>query len=153
MDERQALIEKLEGRRHSLAAEISELQQRIGEDTERLHRLQLTLESVLGLMRMEGAQPLDGSPAFRHFLEVAYDFLLERGTPMHYRELTTELVAKSVLIPGQRPEANLLAHVGRDRRFKRVSRGVYEAVISTADERMADERKRAPRRVRKGRAA
>lgn len=153
VDERQVLIAKLEERRRSLVAEITALQKWMAESTERLRKLQLTLESVLGLMRMEGAQPLDGSPVFRHFIEVAYDVLLEQGKALHYRDLAADLVAKGVFIPGQRPEANLLAHIGRDRRFKRVSRGVYEAVISTADERATEEAKRSRRRTRKGRAA
>lgn len=152
MDDRQSLIVKLEERRRALQAEITELQAHIADDTEQLYKLQLTLESVLGLMRMEGAQPLDGSPAFRHFVEVAYDYLLERGSGVHYRALATELQRKGVLIPGQRPEANLLAHIGRDHRFERAGRGVYKAVISTADDRMAEAKKRSGRR-RKGRAA
>ena len=112
-------------RRESLLSEISALQASLAADTQRLRRLQLTLESVLELLRMEGAgTQSETDEANRHFLEVARDVLLEKGT-LHYRQIAAELAERGSFVPGARPEANLLTHIVRDDRFVRVARGRY----------------------------
>ena len=112
-------------RRDALLPEISALQASLADDTQRLRRLQLTLESVLELLRIEGAgTEIEGDDSNRHFLEVAHDVLLERGS-LHYRDIAVELVARGSFVPGVRPEANLLTHIARDDRFVRVGRGRY----------------------------
>ena len=123
MNEPDALLEGLRLRRDRLRAEIADLQRKILEDTETLKQKQMTLESVIELLRREGvtdAAELDS----RHFVEVAHDHLLEQGT-MHYTKLCADLLARGVFIPGAKPEANLLAHINRDLRFHRVGRGEY----------------------------
>ena len=115
----------LVARRESLLSEISALQESLAADTQRLRRLQLTLESVLELLRMEGAAADDEMDwANRHFLEVAHDVLLEKGA-LHYKEIAAELANRRSFVPGAKPEANLLTHIARDDRFVRVGRGRY----------------------------
>lgn len=111
----------LEAHHRALVAEIVEVEGHIAERTQHLRQLQLKLESVLELMKAEGVAP---PQAHRHFLEVAHDVLLQSG-PEHYVTLASTLRAQGVLIPGAKPEANLLAHMSRDARFKKVARGTY----------------------------
>jgi hypothetical protein len=121
------LLEGLRSRRDKLRADIADLQRKIVEDTEALKQRQMTLESVIELLRREGVTESAELDA-RHFLEVAHDHLLENGA-MHYTKLCAELLARGVFIPGAKPDANLLAHINRDPRFHRVGRGEYS--IST----------------------
>jgi hypothetical protein len=116
--------EQLEAQRRSLVTEIRELQEVIAEKTARVGQLQLKLESVLELMKLEGAAP---ATTERHFIEVAHDVLIERGE-LHYVDLAAEVQARGVFIPGAKPEANLLAHMSRDTRFEKVARGRYTIV-------------------------
>lgn len=129
VSERSGLLWELQARREVLAREVAELKAKITKDSELLRQKQLTLESVLELMRMEGGAAADGDET-RHFMEVAFDHLLQNG-PMHYTKLCSALLAKGVLIPGGKPEANLLAHIGRDARFERVRRGEYSVARRT----------------------
>jgi hypothetical protein len=92
------------------------------EEIAELRQLQGKLESVLGLMKVEGVAP---PTAQRHFIEAAHDLLLEKGR-LHYLDLARALREAGVFIPGMKPEANLLAHMSRDERFTKVDRGVYE---------------------------
>ena len=111
----------LEAHHRALVEEIARVEQEIASRTQHLRQLQLKLESVLELMKVEGIAP---PQAHRHFLEVAHDLLLESG-PRHYVELASDLRARGVLIPGAKPEANLLVHMSRDSRFQKVGRGMY----------------------------
>jgi hypothetical protein len=111
----------LEAHHQALVEEIARVEQEIAFRTQHLRQLQLKLESVFELMKVEGIAP---PQAHRHFLEVAHDVLLQSG-PRHYVELASELRAQGVLIPGAKPEANLLAHMSRDSRFQKVGRGIY----------------------------
>lgn len=113
---------QLEAHHRALVSEIVDVESHIAERTQYLRQLQLKLESVIELMKIEGVAP---AQAHRHFLEVAHDVLLQSGAE-HYIALATTLRAQGVLIPGSKPEANLLAHMSRDGRFKKVGRGTYE---------------------------
>lgn len=113
---------QLEVHHRALVSEIANVEAHIAERTQYLRQLQLKLESVLELMKIEGVAP---PQAHRHFLEVAHDVLLQSGAE-HYVALASTLRAQGVLIPGSKPEANLLAHMSRDGRFKKVGRGTYE---------------------------
>jgi hypothetical protein len=112
---------QLERHHSALIQEITRVEEEIAARTQQLRQLQLKLESVLELMKLEGAAP---PQAHRHFIEVAHDRLLESG-PCHYADLARELRVQRVLIPGTKPEANLLAHMSRDERFVKVGRGTY----------------------------
>jgi hypothetical protein len=113
--------EQLEAQRRMLVSEIHQLREEIAEKTARVGQLQLKLESVLELMKLEGTPPTTPE---RHFIEVAHDVLIERGG-LHYLELTAEVQKRGSFIPGTKPEANLLAHMSRDPRFEKIARGQY----------------------------
>ena len=66
------------------------------------------------------------SAATGHFLDVALD-ALQAGGPLHYEALLTRVTQLGAAVPGRNPGANLVAHISRDKRFKRVSRGTYAA--------------------------
>jgi hypothetical protein len=115
---------QLELHHQALVVEITQKSERIATETEELRQLQLKLESVLELMKIEGVAP---PTAQRHFIEAAHDRLLEKGR-CHYIALAHDLREAGVYIPGLKPEANLLAHMSRDVRFEKVGRGVYAVV-------------------------
>ena len=71
----------------------------------------------------EGA-PLSGESGERHFTDVAYDILAAEGE-LYYEDLLSRLNEAGVRVPGRNPGANLIAHMGRDKRFRRVGRGTY----------------------------
>ena len=60
----------------------------------------------------------------RHFLDVAYDILAEEGE-VYYEDLVGKLSDAGAVVPGRNPGANLIAHMSRDKRFRRVRRGTY----------------------------
>ncbi len=49
--------------------------------------------------------------------DVAYDVLLRRGVPMHYRAILEEINKQGVVIGGRDPGTTLIAYLGRDKRF------------------------------------
>ena len=131
MDVQKDLATALEANREALQREISALQASITQDTRRLADLQMKLESVLALMRLQDIDS-SGPSSGRHFVEEAYDLLLESG-PLHYTRLADALRDRQVFVPGLRPEMNLLTHMNRDARFERVDRGTYRAVVEQPD--------------------
>lgn len=148
--------QQLEAHHRALVEEIARVEEEIAARSQHLRQLQLKLESVLELMKMEGVAP---PQAHRHFIEVTHDLLLESG-PCHYTELAKSLRAQGVLIPGTKPEANLLAHMSRDERFIKVGRGTYavrtgkdaSAPPRSADAIGIEPHTRKPRGTRHGRA-
>jgi hypothetical protein len=144
VNDRRALTEALEAHRSALVSEIEGAQTTIADETRRLNELQMKLESVLELMRLEGVQPIEGGRSRRHFLEEAHDLLLGSG-PLHYTRLAELLRERGSFIPGVRPEMNLLTHINRDRRFERVARGVYRTRV---EQEATRERPRRSRRER-----
>lgn len=60
----------------------------------------------------------------RHFLDVAQDILAQEGE-LYYEDLLSRLKAAGATVPGRNPGANLIAHMSRDKRFRRVRRGTY----------------------------
>lgn len=128
---------QLEAHHRDLIEQIARVEEEIASRTQHLRQLQLKLESVLELMKMEGIAP---PQAHRHFIEVAHDLLLESG-PRHYTELANVLRTQGVLIPGTKPEANLLAHMSRDPRFAKVGRGTYAVLTGKAEQKSSERTK------------
>ena len=56
--------------------------------------------------------------------EAAFDILNELGHPLHYKELT-KLVLEECNLEGKTPHETVRSLIGTDKRFKRVSEGVY----------------------------
>jgi hypothetical protein len=61
------------------------------------------------------------------FLDVAWEILQAWGS-LHYEALLARVTERGVEVPGRNPAANLVAHMSRDKRFKRVGRGTYAPV-------------------------
>lgn len=93
------------------------------------------IEALEELIRIEGGQlPQGASPVLEFpspprvgtpISETAYAVLAERGKPLHYQQLTQEVQMRGISIGGQNPANTLLAHLSRDDRFYRPSRGTY----------------------------
>jgi hypothetical protein len=58
-------------------------------------------------------------------LAAVVEILGERGEAMQIRELMAAVQARGVQIPGSGQQANLIAHISRDDRIARPSRGFY----------------------------
>jgi hypothetical protein len=95
------------------------------EQRRRLEERARALKTVISTYRpgTEGAG-LVGDPNERHFTDIAYDILASEGE-LYYEDLLTRLNEAGVRVPGRNPGANLIAHMGRDKRFRRVRRGTY----------------------------
>lgn len=93
------------------------------------------LDAIEELIRIEGAQvPADQADVLAFpapaaggtpISEAAYAILAERGEALHYQPLTREVQARGIAIGGKNPANTLLAHLSRDQRFYRPSRGTY----------------------------
>jgi hypothetical protein len=93
------------------------------------------LEAIEELIQLEGGEvpqesqpvvPFPGSARMgTPISDAAYAVLEERGEPMHYHPLTRVVQLRGIEIGGQNPANTLLAHLSRDDRFYRPSRGTY----------------------------
>lgn len=63
--------------------------------------------------------------SLRSLAEAAQEVLEKEHAPLHYQEIARRMQRIGVTIPGENPEANLIAHMSRDDRFTRVARGTY----------------------------
>lgn len=102
-------------------------------------REQHLLESLLALRRGESPKTSEGTasapraskggepkPSTSNGLADAAVSVLEgAGRPMHIGELMSALVSHGVEIPGAGSQANLIAHLRREQRIARPSRGMY----------------------------
>ena len=57
--------------------------------------------------------------------DAAYKALAELGHPAHYVKLCEHMTSRGAVVPGKNPPANLIAHISKDARFRRVARGTY----------------------------
>lgn len=103
------------------------------QERRRLEQRAKALETVMSTY--QGGQPPSGrslpttdlASGGRHFLDVAHDILRREGE-LYYELLLQRLEESGSRVPGRNPGANLIAHMGRDPRFKRTRRGTYAAV-------------------------
>ena len=105
---------------------LSELEPLI-EQRRRLEERQRALKTVMSTYQPTArATGPTGAVATgeRHFIEVAHDILAQSGE-MYYEDLLARLTDMGVSVPGRNPGANLIAHISRDKRFRRVRRGTY----------------------------
>src|SRR5919108_1677009 len=101
---------------------LSELEPLI-EERRRLEERARALESVMSTYQGGRRGPPTGTqPLERHFLDVAFEILKREGQ-LYYEDLVARLAEAGVTVPGRNPGANLIAHMSRDKRFKRVGRG------------------------------
>ena len=95
------------------------------EQRRRLEERARALKTVISTYQpgAEGGM-LTGDSGERHFIDVAHEILATDGE-LYYEDLLTRLNQAGVRVPGRNPGANLIAHMGRDKRFRRVGRGTY----------------------------
>ena len=115
--------------RDQIRQELAQLRKRQAELGEEVSRKDSQLRNILALLETEGyveergvATDLgrNGSIA-----DCAYSVLRESGQPTYYKDLASRMLEMGISIPGKDAAANLLAHIGRDDRFRRVTRGTY----------------------------
>lgn len=112
-------IEELESKLLPLEREIKLRREKLSS-VERL----LNLES--GSFELASSARSNSEVANRQKLsDIAYAVLQETNTPMFYRELYKAILKHGFNVPGQDPATNLIAHISKDPRFKRVKRGTY----------------------------
>lgn len=111
----------------------SELQKVLGEleplieQRRRLEERARALKTVMSTYQpgsRTGGSTVAVPTADRHFIEVAHDILAHAGE-LYYEDLLGRLNELGVTVPGRNPGANLIAHMSRDKRFRRVRRGTY----------------------------
>jgi hypothetical protein len=108
--------------------EVQVLQARVAEKKR-------ALDAIQELIRIEGAQvPAEEAEVVQFpapaaggtpISETAYAILTERREPLHYQPLTRAVQDRGIAIGGKNPANTLLAHLSRDERFYRPSRGTY----------------------------
>jgi hypothetical protein len=87
-------------------------------------------ENIIELLHADGIQ-LENSEleslGQKSVSDLVFDYLKSSGsqTPSHYRDIANAIMSQGIPLPGKEPAANLLAHIGRDDRFVRVSPGTY----------------------------
>ena len=100
--------------------------QEIGEELEKkdtqLRNITSLLESAGFLERKQLSNEIDVTASLA---DCAYAILQKFGQPLYYKDLAEKLLQNGVSISGKNAPANLLAHVGRDARFKRIRSGTY----------------------------
>jgi hypothetical protein len=125
-----------------LMTRLKQLQNEVDRDGRKLHELTVTLanrkraiQAIEELIRLEGGEdaedskvtafPVKPEPGTSQIADGVYAVLQERGVPVHYSELTKEVLLRGVEIGGKNPANTLLAHLSRDDRFYRPGRGTY----------------------------
>lgn len=96
------------------------------QERRRLEERAKALESVMSTYEGKGGRAVAVQSGDRHFLDIAAEILREGG-PLYYEMLLDQLRQRGITVPGRNPGANLIAHMTRDERFKRVGRGTYAA--------------------------
>ena len=124
----QDFIAAVDDESDDVAAELARIEAELKPLIEHRHRLEEraraleTVKSTYDLAsRRNGGARVKGN---RHFLDVAYDLLRDEGE-LYYETIVAKLRNLGVTVPGRNPGANLIAHMSRSRRFKRIGRGIY----------------------------
>jgi hypothetical protein len=75
-------------------------------------------------------------------VEAVVSILEESGRPLHISELMVALRQRDVAIPGSGQQANVIAHITRDKRVVRPMRGMYALAAWPSDVAPAGRRRR-----------
>jgi hypothetical protein len=133
LQKREAIRRSLQELDTEIARVQHELSQRLEELQARRQPLEVGLQHVDALLRLEGwneaSDSGDGSPPQDQRLspaDAAFELLTRAGEPMHYKDIAGRLLEQGIPLPGRNPQATLLSYLARDERFKRAAkRGVY----------------------------
>lgn len=130
------LVSELRARLKQLQGEADRESRRLQELTSSIATKKRAIQAIEELLRIEDGPPEEQPATITAFptppgrgvsaiAETVVKVLTERGTPMHYNELTSEVQLRGVRIGGKNPANTLLAHLSRDDRFYRPGRGTY----------------------------
>jgi hypothetical protein len=131
-----ALLAELRTRLRQLQGEVDKDSRRLQELTTAVHTKKRAIQTIEELIRLEGGEdervgtvmPFPELPDVgtrSPIAEAVSTILREKGEAMHYSDLTLEAQRRGVAIGGKNPANTLLAHLSRDDRFYRPSRGTY----------------------------
>ena len=122
-------IKSLLSWRDQIAGEQEDLRKRYKETAEELEKKDSQLRNIASLLESAGylekrryPMELDVNASLA---DCAFYVLSRHGQPLYYKELSERLLQNGILIPGKNAAANLLSHIVRDSRFKRIKRGTY----------------------------
>ncbi len=115
--------------RDELEGQMDRLREQQAELSDEVSKKEAQLRNIYQLLESEGCPTTKSKAADAgkggSLADRAFAILEETGKPWYYRELAEKLREIGVHISGNDRAANLLAHIGRDERFKRVKRGTY----------------------------
>jgi hypothetical protein len=131
-----ALVSELRSRLKQLQGELERDSRKLQDLTAAVANKKRAIAAIEELMRLEGVDEAEGgtvtqfpvvpaAPASSPIADAVHGYLEERGVPVHYTELTREVLLRGVAIGGKNPANTLLAHLSRDARFNRPGRGTY----------------------------
>lgn len=130
-----SFVDELLARHRQTSAEVETDTRKAAEIMAGVANKKRALDALEELIRIEGGRLPDESAPLVPFpapngaptpiSTAAYAILEERGEPLHYTPLTREVQMRGVAIGGKNPPNTLLAHLSRDDRFYRPSRGTY----------------------------
>lgn len=127
---KQDYISALSSRFDELTNEISAEKEKVQKILDGIYDMEKQMEYLVRLLDAEGVS-LDGRGeeflTQRSLADIAYEVLDKRSEkePIHFKELANLILANGHHIPGKKPAANLISHLGRDSRFVRTGRGIY----------------------------
>jgi hypothetical protein len=124
----QDFVKSVQQETDQVAAELRKVLEQLDPLVEQRRRLEeraRALKTVISTYQpgAPGNKPA-GESGERHFLDVANEILAAEGE-LYYEDLLARVREAGVTVPGRNPGANLIAHMGRDKRFRRVRRGTY----------------------------
>lgn len=102
-------------------AALQEQIELIQEQITMLDKEYIALKGLLSAPRPDGRWVSQGIP----ILESAYYILKKAGHPLHYMEIYRTLQAELFHMTGNASVANLVVRINRDKRFKKIRRGIY----------------------------
>ncbi len=103
---------------------LTAAEQQVAE--EQAARDQLTSQiGVLNRLLADGSEDLDAPDAPRADANAVIEVLVDRGKPMHYRDIYAALAGVGFKVGGEDPASTLLARFYDDPRLVRVARGTY----------------------------
>lgn len=115
--------------RDKIAQEQEELRKCYQETAEEISKKDSQLRNIISLLESAGYIEKSRYPSElaenASLADCAFHVLSKYGKPIYYKDLTDRLLQDSILIPGKNAAANLLSHIVRDSRFKRIKRGTY----------------------------
>jgi hypothetical protein len=126
-----ALREALEAAAARVAGLEREIAAKVGEMEEAKSEENLLRQLLRVRGQEEGSPPADPdspkahSAAAHPIVEEVIRELEDAGRPLHISELMDRLQGRGVRIPGRGKPANVIAHLSRDSRIVRPSRGIY----------------------------